>query len=403
MARILFTWELGGGMGHVAPYLPLAKGLRDKGHEVAFVLRDLYSAETSLGQNNFPYFQAPVALSPAENRNPSPHIFAQLLHNVGYGNVELLTGLVKAWRQLFDFYKPDLLICDHSPTALLAARTIECKKVVIGPGFFIPPDVTPSPLLRKIPEPDQAVLASDEARILDNINQVLKRIGAEPVNRITQLYDADDKILTTFRELDNYRAARQQEDVMYWGTGRSGLGVKPLWPAGQIEGERKRIFAYLGPFKTLPSLLRHLQQSQASVIIYSPQLGDAIKRQFASPTLYFASSPLDLEQTASSCDVAITNGAHTTTATFLKAGIPMLLLPIFHEQAMIAHNVEQIGAGLVSISQHPQEMIDKLQALLNDPRFRLAAETFKKQYADFDAVTLEQRMIDHVDALLTAP
>ena len=402
MSRILFTWELGGGMGHVAPYLPLAKGLRDKGHEVAFVLRDLCFAETCLGQNDFSYFQAPVALAPADNRNPSPHIFAQLLHNVGYGNVELLTALVKAWQQLFGFYKPDLLICDHSPTALLAARNMECKKVVIGPSFFIPPDVTPSPLLRKIPEPDQNVLASDEARILDNINQVLNQIGAEPVNRITQLYESDDQILTTFRELDNYRTARRQEDVMYWGTGRSGLGAKPVWPVGQGEGKRKRIFAYLRPFRTLPSLLRHLQQLQASVIVYAPELSDAIKQQFASPTLSFSPSPLDLEQIASSCDIAITNGAHTTTATFLKAGIPMLLLPIFHEQAMVAHNVELIGACLASISHNPQEMIDKLQALLNDPRFRLAAETFKKQYADFDVATMEQRMIDHVDALLTS-
>ena len=255
MARILFTWELGGGMGHVAPHLPLAIGLRNKGHEVAFILRDLRFAETSLGRHNFPYFQAPVILKSPDDRISSIHTFAQILHNVGYGNVELLTGLAKGWRQLFDYHKPDLLLCDHSPTALLAARAFECKKAIIGPGFFLPTDITPLPVLRHKPKPDMTVLASDEARILANINQVLNRLNCKPLDRITQLYDADDKILTTFNELDHYRTTRRTEEVTYWGIGRSGLGSVPVWP----KAPGKRIYAYLKPFKNLPNLLQRLQ------------------------------------------------------------------------------------------------------------------------------------------------
>ena len=79
MARILFTWELGGGLGHVAPHLPLANGLRDKGHEVAFVLRDLRFAETSLSQHDLPYYQAPVVLRSAADRIPNIYTFAHFL------------------------------------------------------------------------------------------------------------------------------------------------------------------------------------------------------------------------------------------------------------------------------------------------------------------------------------
>jgi len=73
VARILFTWELGGSMGHVAPYLSLANSLREKGHEVAFILRVLRLAETSLGQHGLPYFQAPVMLRKAENEIVTPY------------------------------------------------------------------------------------------------------------------------------------------------------------------------------------------------------------------------------------------------------------------------------------------------------------------------------------------
>ena len=396
MARILFTWELGGGMGHVAPYLPLAKGLRDKGHEVAFVLRDLQFAETSLGEHNFPYYQAPVVLQTVRNRIPTPHIFSQILHNVGYGNVELLTGLVKAWRELINAYRPDLILYDHSPTALLASRDMKCKKAVIGPGFFIPPDIKSLPLLREIPKPDGARLASDDARILANINQVLDRLGSKKIDRVSQLYDVGKQILTTFREMDTYHKVRPQEGLYYWGIGRSGLGSEPVWPTGG----GKRIFAYLKPFKTLPALLQHLKQLNTPVIIYSPQLSDEIKQQYASNTLCFTSSPVDLDQTRSGCDIAITNGAHTTAATFLLAGKPQLLLPIYLEQAISAHNIEQTGAGLRSVSLEPQDMITKLQVLLDNPRCRLAAEAFAKQYADFDADAMEQKLIEHVDSLL---
>lgn len=394
MARILFTWELGGGIGHVAPYLPLANSLREKGHEVAFILRDLRMAETSLGQDDFPYFQAPVTLRKAENEIVTPYTFAQILHNVGYGNIQLLTGLAKGWRQIFDSFRPDLIIYDHSPTALLASRNRDCKKVVIGNGFFIPPDVTPLPLLRTNPVPDMAVVAADEARILANINQVLNHLGDTPVDRIAQLYDADEKMLMSFRELDHY-LARPQQDVVYWGSGRSGLGSEPIWPASQ----GKRIYAYLKPFNTIEPLLHHLGQLRASVIIYAPDLNEAIKQKYGSPTLHFSSSPLDLEQTASSCDIAITNSTHATVVTFLLAGKPLLLLPVYLEQAILAYNIDRLGAGLNSALLHPQDMINKLQRLLDEPRFSLAAERFAKQYAR-DADTLEQRLMDRIDNLL---
>lgn len=395
MARILFTWELGGGLGHVAPYVSLARGLRDKGHEVAFILRDLRQAETSLGEEGFPYFQAPVMLRSAENEIRTPYTFAQILHNVGYGNIHFLTGLAKGWRQIFDSFKPDIVIYDHSPTALLASRDMACKKVVIGIGFFIPPDVAPLPLLRTNPAPDMDAVLADEVRILENINQVLERLGSKPVDRISQLYDADDKILATFRELDHYHA-RQQQEVVYWGTSRSGLGAEPVWPSTQ----GKRIYAYLKPFNTIEPLLHHLRQSQSSVIIYAPDLNTAIKQKYSTPNLIFSSSPLELEQTASSCDIAITNSTHATIATFLLAGKPLLLLPIYLEQSILAYNVEMMGAGLNAASRHPQDMINKLQLLLDDPSYTLAAKRFAKRYEGFEAASMEQRLVDQIDGLL---
>lgn len=103
---------------------------------------------------------------------------------------------------------------------------------------------------------------------------------------------------------------------------------------------------------------------------------------------------------ANSCDITITHSTHATIASFLLAGKPLLLLPIYLEQGILAHNLEQTGTGLVASPLHPQDMISKLEILLNEPRFMLAAEHFAKKYADFDADKMTQQLINHIDHLL---
>lgn len=396
MARILFTWELGGGMGHIGPYLPLLKGLRDKGHEVAFALRNLGTAHSALGKWDIPYFQAPVLLGQVADRIKQPHTFAQLLHNVGYVNRELLTGLAKGWQQLFKCYQPDLIAYDHSPTALLASRDIKCKKVIIGTGFYLPPDSHEPAILRHLPAPQPERIQQDEARILDNINHVLNELGSTTIERIAQLFQADDYALLTFKELDHYQQ-RPGQDVTYWGITHSGLGNAPNWP----HGEGKRIFAYLKPHPSLPALLQTLHNLQTPCIIYAPEVADSVKQQLTSQTLHFSREPLDLTLTAESCDIAITNANHSTTITFLIKGKPLLLLPLYQEQQLLAENIERLGAGLIAPLNSPDAINTKLRELLHTPRFAEAARAFAGQYSDSDPGTMTQQLIEHVDSLLS--
>ena len=396
MARILFTWELGGGMGHVAPYLPLIEGLRERGHEVGFALRNLQFAELSLGSRGIPFFQAPAMQGRFADNINEPYTFAQILHNVGYADVDLITALARAWRELYRCFKPDLIVCDHSPTALLAARDFPVRKAVVGPGFFLPPDTGLPPVLRKsAPAPAQEFLLQEEQRIVGNINRVLGVLHATPIERIAQMYAADAQILLTLRELDHYLERQADTQVEYWGIGRSGMGEAPQWPA--LEG--KRIYAYLKPFKTLPSLLERLVQLGQPTLIYAPEVEAGLKLRFASRAVQFCASPLDLERTAQECDLAITNATHATALTFLLAGKPQLMLPLYLEQRLVGDNVERLGAGLNAPALHPVGMSSKLDALLTDPRYTQGAQSFAARYAGFDPDEMEQRLIQRIDAL----
>ena len=121
MSRILYAWELGMGYGHVGSVLPLAMRLQERGHEIVFALRDLSHAERFLGRRGFALLQAPVWMG--DKRGPElPVSYADMLANFGFPDRAGLTAMVRAWRGLYALVRPDLLMIDHGPTALLAAR-----------------------------------------------------------------------------------------------------------------------------------------------------------------------------------------------------------------------------------------------------------------------------------------
>lgn len=123
MATILVTWELGGGLGHLVPLLPLVHGLCRRGHRVFAALKDLSRAAAVFGRDGVSYLQAPFRLGQVGNHIPRPRTFAHILHNVGFADAEELRTLAEAWRNLYDYVQPDLILFDHSPTGRRTERS----------------------------------------------------------------------------------------------------------------------------------------------------------------------------------------------------------------------------------------------------------------------------------------
>ena len=389
MAHIVMCWELGGDLGHVARMRPLAEALRTRGHRVSFIVRETLAAGRLLDPAHYAWLQAPLqpdAVSPAY----APTLnFTQIMHNVGFHDYRAIVGRVRAWRNLFDALKPDLLVFDHSPTALLAARGLPVKRILLGTGFGIPPAVAP------LPPFDAGVeatgLETSEWEIMERINAALKTFGVERIKRIADIYQADASLLFTFKELDHYP---QRQNGDYWGPPAQGGGSRPAWP----EGPGKRVFAYLKPFNTLPPLLETLAQTGHSTLIYmSRQDGP---RQTDDSRLRYADAPVDLKQAVKESDLIICHSGHGTISTALLGGKPLLLLPLNIEQRMLAARVTGMGAGLAAPALAPEGMREKFLRLLAEPTFTAAARAFAERYTGLEVEKNPERFAALAERLL---
>jgi hypothetical protein len=193
MARVLLTWELGGGMGHLVNLLPLAKGLAERGHSITAAVKTPSQAATIFKGIDVKCIQAPILTRPPVCTIEPVRNFAELLFNNGFGDADKLLTMAQAWRDIYDRVRPGLIVFDHSPTALLAARACRAKKALIGTGFFCPADECPLSDLRPDLGDAAEPLRRDEDYVLRNINRVLSAWGSEPLPYLAKLYHEVDE------------------------------------------------------------------------------------------------------------------------------------------------------------------------------------------------------------------
>jgi hypothetical protein len=397
MAKILFVWELGKGFGHLAPYSDLVRELQGAGHNVIFAARDVGHTERIFGRHGVTILQAPIMMHNITNPYRVQYNFSHLLHNIGFGEVQNLFGLVKSWRHVYNYVRPDLALFDHSPTALLAAKPYPWQRIVSGSGFLVPPAQQPLPLMRYWQQYDAKKLAAEEAALLANINRVQEAMKQPPLAAVSELYRADAEILLSFRELDHYP---MRGDGNYVGMfSPKDHGVAPVWPE-LAQKPPRRVFAYLHSFKRIADFLALLAQGNFATLVYAPEVPDAVKKKAANERLKFSAQPLDIVKVAADCNFAITNGTFGTTAGFIQYGKPVLAIPTNLERIMVAKRVVATGCGIAVHQDKPESLKPAIQAMFRGDKYRDAARRFAQQYRDASLDWQTARMMATINGLL---
>lgn len=383
MSTFMLAWELGGGLGHSVPLSQIARHLLSGDHAVHAVLRDLSTAGAAFGEllehPRLTLWQAPVWLSVLRGL-PESATYAELLFRAGFLDARRLHGVATGWRSLLQALRPDLILADHAPTLLLASRGLDVRRTTIGTGFFQPPAVSPIPSFRVWDPIEPARVAQSEARALGTANAVLAALGAPALERLGDLLDVDENFLLTWREVDHFATRSADPSVRYWGPLPTAVhGVDPPWPSG----EGPRVFAYLkGDYGAIEPLVAALSKAPWRTCAFIPGLSPELARRHASNRLALSGGPVNMERVCAEADAVLCNAGSGTVCTVLRAGLPVVMLPMHAEQLLFARRVAETGAGLVlTEAEARQKGVAAVKRVLQEPDYREAAQRLSQRYA----------------------
>ena len=393
--RVLLAWEIGRNLGNVTKLVETGRALaRKRGAnkpELFFALQNPAVISSHASDLQCQVLQAPFHApregAPDPQRGPAL-IYPDDLRAWGYDNPKILAGQIQAWRSLFDLARPDVLVAQAAPTALLASRGLGIKTLTFGTGYDVPPAASPMPSMRYWEQIDPPVLLGREEHVLRNINRALNELVLPVVPSFAELLNVDVELLTTFEELDHYprRAEVTSRKPKYIGPFYSlDVGDTLTWS----RKAKKRVLAFVAP--GLPHDQACLQAlmglpAEYDVIVSVPGIPDKIKAQIEKPNLRVVAGPVRLDGLLKTCDLGISHAGAALSSALAAHGVPQLLLPGTIEQLMFARALGRTNSARGMVGEFgPPQIIALAERLLAEPEFKKAAQALAKKYKGFNS------------------
>jgi UDP:flavonoid glycosyltransferase YjiC (YdhE family) len=399
VARVLFAWEFGANFGHLARDIPVASSLRNAGHLPILVVSDLRLAAELATPHNLAYAQAPRIAASYRPRYRPPASYSERLLMCGYSDVRALVGALQGWLSLYQLIRPNVVVADSAPTAMLAAVMADVPLLLLGSGFEIPVCTHPMPWTSMFELPDPSRLLRADAAVLGSINLALSAFQRPGLDAVAGLFRERPTLLTTFPELDHYsgRSSARYVGPIGLDVGRSA----PPWP----KTGRLKVLAYLRPFMArVIAIINSLERPDLDVICVIPDADRNLLTRTPS-RLVVHPHAIHLSQLLSEADAVVTYGGSGLVAQALLAGVPLLLFPEFSEQATTAARVEKLGAGLWFRDAQENAHVDAtLDTFLNAlSTYRDAARCFRSNYRDYSASTAVETVCSAIWQAAEAP
>lgn len=387
--HVVIAWELGAALGHVMGFRTLVIGLLANDIKVSIVGRNLASVQEVLSDINITYYQSPISLLEKRERLKVTYSYSDIIYDLGYQSDQSLLGLVKGWGNLFDLIKPDLVICDHSPTALLVCKCLDIKSSTYGNGFFVPPDTAAPVLFQATDSSIKQDVTTRYCKVIENINIILKQYKRQPIDILYDLFRNSTHFLCTFSEIDHYQ---RTTETAYYGprnTINKGLVIR-LKPSQNV------VFVYVQPStRLLDPLIKSLIKLPMQSVLYIPKIRrESVFSIQQSKNITLCDTPVNISKIFEHTALIINNGSHGLVGEALLWGKPNILLPGQLEQNILA---KKTSAQKLSIALNADSRIDTDSAIhfaLNNKELAKRLAAVKQKYQKYS----HQEAIDDVVA-----
>ncbi len=371
--KIVFANEMGGGWGHILRLKPIARELTADGNRVVVFCHDAAKARVAMEGLGVEIEQTPAWIIRKTGFSLN---FAQCIWGNGYWDEALFRSHFAWWMERFRAIKPDYVLSDYAPTALLSALTSAIPRGIIGTGFTVPPAAVPMPSLHPWLSLPEMRLAEAEAMLVERLRSVEASIDS-----VADIFRGAQRFLTIFRETDSYE--NRVED-RYWGPILDGgTEADYRWP----EGSTPRVLFYMSMAnRCLKDFIDHIGRLGLSAIGYVKNMPESERHMMESPTIRIHASPIDLSRAASECDLAVTHGGLTTTTRLLLAGKPLLLCPEQLEQTLLAYRLQKQGlCEFASFFDKSERVREKFDCTAASAGLREKAAAFSAKYSGYDS------------------
>lgn len=413
--RILLAWEIGRNYGHVMALAELAQAMAKKHRkkaEIFFVLQSpgavlpfVEGLEYRLLQAPFsapkPQLRLPQAAKDEPARLPKDLIltYTDELRQWGYDNPQVLAGLVRAWRDLYAAIKPDVIVANAAPTALLAAKGLKIKIINFGSSYDVPAKAVPMPMAKTTDRVSPQLLLDREGQVVDIINKAQALNGLKPIKTIADMLKANAEFITMFEDLDYYaeRSKLEKNPPHYFGQFFSlENGAEISWN----KKSEKRILAYLLPeTPTYVEAMNGLSRLPKTwdIIISSPGLPEDVRKATEGSNLRIVTGPVKLAGLLKDCDLGISHATQGMSCALAINGVPQLLIPIINEQLVFAKGLgrNKLAQGIVGRFS-PEKIVELVHALLSNPEYNENAKAFAKKHKGFKPDKLAETIADKI-------
>lgn len=362
--RVLFAGELGAGLGHIMPLWRIAEALRIKaeagGRRIVrvFAVHDPDLMQ-SIKRDEDIVLQAPRTGGRSDIRSHTAS-YAEILISGGFADLASLRSGVATWDDLFRLAQPDLLVADHSPKAVLAARE-RVPALIAGNGFTVPPAAmeTYPALISGMAAP------AIQSVIRDNVNALLSERGTQPVSRLPEFLKGEARAIFTLPPLDPYGRLRD--------TPLAGLYEEGVVPTGLPETDRIFLYGHAS-VESFSELARATLATGLPISAYlagnNRELAFLLRQRGAE----IFETPPKLADILPRTSLVVSNGGAGLSHAALAAGRPQVILPIHVESQMTARNLQRAGCAHLIENASEKELDAILLAAPGDREMKQTAQ-----------------------------
>jgi UDP:flavonoid glycosyltransferase YjiC (YdhE family) len=335
MKRAFIAWEIGGGRGHVVHLAAVAAALRRRGYRQSAHLVHLDHAEELAPYCDgvgpapaLPYF------APATDARPYSR-YGDWLGLQGFADSAIIRTAIGRWRALIEADRPDIVIAEQAPSAILAARSLDLPVVQVGVPATAPPAGMPTfpPFLS-----DRDAILFRETALLAALNAAIADFALPPLSTLPAIYTCDEQVVASVRLLDRYDE---------W---RTRPRVPPVIGEWREPGERRstELFVYLSTLDRLDPVILTAIGSIAlptrAVVADNLSMAMAVISRRGA---IVEGAPRPAAEIARTARVLVHAGNHGMCCLGLRAGIPQVTLSAQVEHVFDGRVLAQAGVGII--------------------------------------------------------